>query len=654
MKNNLKNFWVVFIFLIFLIPFSFTDIENVYFPESDRKIEVISQEGNEFYEINPCKVSLFDFLIVNKKSIYQDHYYFISENKTPISCFGKVAGVSVITSGIETQFFISIGTNSLINLLLQSLFWIFIMTFIPKDKIFQKNIDKNYFLIFLTGIFFTFQIFSETRFYDQNIYEFDFLNLNFYLLPFCIFIFILIISIDIISSRITNLLSFLPWLYLYTLIFSGFNLNYFSIIIVYVGVFSITKNKKLNKFNFFYFLISIFWLVNIDTAEQYYFKVGKLRSFTSSFFSLYSNIYWIIFFLFLINGLFKIYKLSIDNFNFQKFTSNISLTSISLISIGLLAVNFPIINFLTYYYFGLQRYAVDENNPIAVDIYNQRISWRGLFPSSETIGEFFGLCLLFILFYIFKNKHIRNIDKLGIIFSGLGLYFSDNKTSIVLVFLIVLFYFYLFGFKNYSKKNKLAIKFSLSVFTIVTLFILIGFENITSSYSYISSTLYTRGLSYQIDSTSLLFIESASKNNILIKYFFGIISAVSLFVNRSIMWSLYFARYNPSLLEVIIGTGPLSFAKLYGEVLIENQAALLLPHSSILSYLTFFGILPLILIFLIFLKNILKNRKNYEFIILVTYILINIVKNDSLNYFVPFVFYFLILLIFRNKKSIFL
>jgi hypothetical protein len=118
------------------------------------------------------------------------------------------------------------------------------------------------------------------------------------------------------------------------------------------------------------------------------------------------------------------------------------------------------------------------------------------------------------------------------------------------------------------------------------------------------------------------------------------------------MWGLFFARYNPTFSELMIGSGPLSFGQLYGEIVINNTDSFLLPHSSILSFLVFIGIIPLLILIIYFLATLINNRKNYEFVIFSIYIFINIFKNDSLNYFSSFIFYSLIFLTLLNKPGL--
>ena len=126
---KLKNNFVVYLVIVVLLVapwFNSSSDQIDYIPE-------LSQEANPFYEINPCKISLFEFFNANKKSLYQDHYFFRANNKSSISCFGKVTGIAVQQNNLQTQFFISIGTNSLINLLLQGSIWLLLLRFVKKS-----------------------------------------------------------------------------------------------------------------------------------------------------------------------------------------------------------------------------------------------------------------------------------------------------------------------------------------------------------------------------------------------------------------------------------------------------------------------------------------------------------------------------------------
>ena len=121
------------------------------------------------------------------------------------------------------------------------------------------------------------------------------------------------------------------------------------------------------------------------------------------------------------------------------------------------------------------------------------------------------------------------------------------------------------------------------------------------------------------------------------------------------MWGLFFTRYNPTFMELLFGSGPMNFGQLYGEIMINNPESFLLPHSSLLSLIVFVGLVPLTILIIIFLFNLIKNKRNYEFVLFSSYIAINIFKNDSVNYLVVFAFYSVLYLLFNNrdKSSIF-
>lgn len=643
-----KKFTLTFFLILFIFPWFVSSAENYYV------IPEVSQQGNEFYEINPCKVSLFEFIKSNPKSIYQDHYYFRPVDNSSINCYGRIAGVTVQQLGLETQFFVAVGTNSFLNLILQSAFWLFCITLIPKNKE-KKNLTNNLFyeevLIFITSLILSFSIYSQSRFYDTSFYFFEFKDKNSYILLFLIFWLITKNLVNIFVNRIENIINYLPFIFIFTFIFSGFNLNLYSFLVIFFGLKQIITRKELIKFNLFYLVFSVWWLFN--TNGSFYFKVGKLRSFTSSSFDFNSNFYWIIFFVLLINGVYEIFRLTSENFNFSKFTNNISISTSALLIFGLLGSNFPIISFFQYYYLGLQRYVVNITNPFIFDEYGVKVSWRGIFPSSETVGELFGISLVLILYQIVITKRVKLINKLGIISSGIGLYFSDNKTSIVLVFLIAISYIFLDNL-DFSKTTRIVVVLSFIFISIAALYFVIGKDNLSTSYEFMNTRLIEKAEFYSSDnmySSSLSYIQESDSKDSIFKLVFGIISTISLLLNRSEMWGVFFARYNPNIVEFFAGSGPLNFGQLYGEIVIANQSTLLLPHSSVLSYLVFFGIIPIFFFLVKYLFELYKISKDREYFYLLIFLFFNILKNDSLNYFNTFIFYYLVLMIFKFSTN---
>jgi len=641
LKTKKVIFCIFVIFLIF-IPWFNTDIQNNY------SISKVSQENITFYEINPCKISLVQFISTDFKSIYQNHFYFRPNDKTPIQCFGRISGVTVAQKELETQFIISVGTNSFINLLFQGLFWIFIFSLLPQNtrpsssRYKYKNLS-----IFILSYLFTFSIYAESRFYEKSLYEFSFNNLNSYFLIFFLNFFIFKNLIDIFEERSENLINFIPFIYLFTFIFSGFNFSLLATVFIYLGLVSFLNREGNSKFNYLYVFLSLWWLINSNGS--YYFNVGKLRSFTSSIYEFNANLFWIISIYFLLKGIYKFFNENKKNFNLDKFVKNLSYTSFLVLFFGIISANIPLMNFLNYYFLGLQRYGVESTNPFAFDEFGVKVSWRGIFPSSETIGEFFGLVLLILLFWIVKSGKIRFNEYVGIFSSSIGLYFSDNKTAIVLVFVFTLVYIYLYLFKNL-----IGYKYIL-FFTLFTITGFLLFLFTSTSYDFTSTSIISQSSAYQyqdIYSSYLRLVNTSQESGSIFNSIFGFFSTVGFFLNRSEMWGLFFTRFNPTFMELIFGSGPMNFGQLYGEVLINNPESLLLPHSSLLSLMLFIGLLPLSVLILMLLIKLIQNRKNYEFVILSIYIAINIFKNDSVNYLVVFLFYSFLFLILNKKRKI--
>jgi len=633
--------------LVVVIPWFNTDT-NI-----DYSIPEVSQEDVSFYEVNPCKISLAEFISSNPKSVYQNHFYFRPDNRSSIECFGRISGVTVLQKNLETQFFISVGTSSLINLLLQALIWIALFSFIPKNKELKKIKETTSYkntIILVVAYLLTFSIYAESRFYEKNMYLVDFEEINSYVLIFLIFVLLVKNFTDVFTARSENFINYLPYVFLITGLFSGFNLSFFSIIFLYYGFQNNLTGVKGKIFNYSYLTLSIWWLLNSKGSA--FFNVGKLRGFTSSIFEFNANLFWIIFTYFLIKGIWRIYLLNKESFTLSVFTENLSITSAALLFFGILSANLPIFNFINYYVLGLQRYGVESKTPFAFDEYSVKISWRGIFPSSETVGEFYGLCLLFLLFYILNSSKVTLVNYIGIFTASLGLYFSDNRTTIILIFISTLGYILVLN-SSLIKLNKLKI---LGLFAIIFSFILIylgQLTNLAPGYQFMSDSILSKALTFQKEYaiSSVNSLISGLENSHIASTVFGFLSFIGYLLNRSEMWGLFVARYNPTFNELLFGTGPLNFGQLYGEIPVNNPESLLLPHSSVLSYLVFIGLIPMTLLLFIFLKDLYKNRTNIEFILFSMYITINIFKNDSMNYFSPFVMYTIMYLIVRGRKD---
>ena len=99
---------------------------------------------------------------------------------------------------------------------------------------------------------FTYSIYSESRFYENNLYQFDFSNIRSYLFIFLAYFLISKNLIDIYEERSENLINFIPFIFLFTFIFSGFNFSFISSIFLYLGIVSYFNREGNSKFNFIY------------------------------------------------------------------------------------------------------------------------------------------------------------------------------------------------------------------------------------------------------------------------------------------------------------------------------------------------------------------------------------------------------------------
>ena len=127
-KSNILS--IVCLLVLVLSPWLFSDYSDDITPE-------LVTSDLSFYEINTCKLSVAEFLIKNSNTIYQDHYNFTLNHYSSISCFGKIAGLTQVGQ----DFYIAIGTNTIVSLFIQSLFFILCIKLIRPQK--EKLLINN-------------------------------------------------------------------------------------------------------------------------------------------------------------------------------------------------------------------------------------------------------------------------------------------------------------------------------------------------------------------------------------------------------------------------------------------------------------------------------------------------------------------------------
>ena len=584
------------------------------------------QEDMSFYEVNVCKISLFEFLINDPSSIFQDHYHFRYNNYSAVGCFGKISGATLLNN----EFYISIGTNSFVNIVVQLTIWTLLFSLISKDQNklkFSNNL--NYITSFMTASVFTLLIFAEKTYYAKQFYLFDMGDNASYLYIFSILFVLTVFLSEVIMKRITSLSNYLPFIFLLLGVFSGYNISIYSIILINFGFYSFLNKRFSIKLNVLMIIFSYIWITN--TQGRFSFDPDKLRGFTSTSYEFMTIFASSLFFIILINGLICFLQNTRGYFNLKIFNTSLLTTGFFLISLGIIGSNFPIINFLNYYYFGQQKYGVTLNNPFAFDQYGLKIPWRGFYPSAESIGEFFGLVMFFSIIYFLKNKSkINKIETFYLVSIGFGLYFTNNRSVIITLMLIILIFY-----RDKLMKSKILI-FTTLLSSLIFIILTIGIQNFTYPYSFSSGYLlelankYSAG--YQV-SEGLKFANQINTDGGVGSILFNLFSFIAFYLNRSQIWAYSLGRYNPDISEVLFGSGPYNFAKHYAEINILPET-LLLPHSTVLSYLLFFGLIGLFGLIFLLIYNILINRTklNYFGYSLIIYLVLNIIKNDSMLY----------------------
>ena len=644
-NTNIVIFKILLLIVLIFLPFSLSDYSDTITPE---KIT----SDLRFYEINTCSISLFEFLLENPNVVYQDHYKIRFNNYSSISCFGQITGIDQI----GYTFFISIGTNTILNLFLQTIFWILLISFIPKKMEISFKVSNLVSFIFLSTLF-CFVFYSEQRFYSKSLFEFDLNRNNTYLYIFVYFLFVSIFSFYFLNSRDDNIINFLPFAYLIIGVYSGTNIYFLSVFFSVYGIQNILTNKKIRKKFTNVNLLILFWSFNA-VGLNYYLKPDKVRGLSSSVYNFLSVFSWSLLMLFSIFGLYIFIKNRLNSFDLIKIRNSFSFVGICILILGYIGSSMPLINFLNYYYFGQTKYGTDNQNLFSVNYWGESEAWRGFFPSAETIGEFYAIALIVIFITRRKTSTMKSyLIYFSIPFLVLGLYASNNKAAFISMLFCILL---LLNFEYQFKKK------TLFIFLIPVLFILLYFirlENFLYSFDFSSNKMIDMAISYSNEgssSSATEFLKNIDEMNLFIKIPILLFGFIAFLINRSELWGIFFARFNPTISEFLFGTGPFILSDHYSQVdIIEKRLStgtplgFLLPHSSMLLLLVYFGIIGLFT-FLIYTIYVLKKgkTKNFNIYIVCLFILLNLTKSDSILYLPSLITYVMFYVKLRFGKNL--
>ena len=641
MTKTRKRLYIkgIFFLILLILPWSLDSASN--------DPVMLSQDGVGYYQSNTCEHSLLGFFIQN---IDVSNIQYNFDTYSTINCFGKINGVDLVGD----TFKVYVGTNLVLDLLYQSLIWLLLISLIQKDNSIN---NKNPILIpIICSLLFITQYFAENIFYKSYTKNYDgSLALdNFFILSiFLVYFLVFKIIDDIALSREKKLIIYFPFIFLFIGTYSSNNINFYLLLLSYLGIknFSIFKIKKhFVKFTIFITFL-IVWMTGL-TSNEYFFDPDKLRGFINSSYTSNSQFFWITILSFSIYGFLQLLN-NLKNADWSTIRINFLSAGSFIVIFGYLGARFPIINLLNIYFFGQNKRGMQTLTSIEGN------TWRGFSSSAEAVGEYFGFVILFfIIISIYTKKKFAPLEVLMVFINIYGLFKTNNFSASVLlvVFICVLL---ILEFTYLDKKYIL-----LSILLGITGLFYLKLNSL--GYNYISKHLLLEASSYsnlfvgmpdyqnadrffrendvgtvlltsdneQRMSNSLRLLINLFTQEYNIKFFpnlVALLSFISLVVNRTRLWGIFIAKYNPDISHLLFGYGPLQLNEYYFGHEVVFIDGLILPHSSLLNLLVFFGVLGIIGIFYYLIKFIYSNYKNYG-VFLVIFLSINFLKSDSILY----------------------
>ena len=655
MKNKNKYLKIILIFIVLISPFLNNDsnLENA--------VEILNFESIGFYQTNTCNYGFYEFL---QKNLGKE--YLIQLDKSSlIKCFFRINSADVVNKNIVVY----IGTNINLDLIIQSIFWLLLISLIPKQN--YKINNKKYLASLLTTLLAFLHLISESGFYELSSKHYTIeLKENYLLFSLLITIFITLnIFGDLVEFRKKNLIYFLPYTFLVTMTFNSLNINLILLFIIFFGFNYLFENKNYLIYLILPFFFVFLWISFID-SKIYFFDIDKLKGFSSSTYNYLSIIFWSLSWIFLIIGILDIIKSAADKFDINKLRLHFLLAGSLTVAFSIFAASNNLLNFIFYYYLGLNKFPSISYASVAGN------AWRGISSSAEAIGEYFAYTILFsILIRLFiRNQKFRKIELAMFPIIIYGLYKSNNfSASLLLITLLTIALL-----NKYLSKSKI-INISLVLITILLPFIVIYIdssipleesskkliregleisyienlekneygENAIDQDRYLELLLSEENLN-QVSTSLKYLVEKyhySKRNNIPNVTTF--ISSIASPINRSEKWGIFFGKYNPNAQKFLFGTGVNHIGNYYLSHNTKLNYGLVLPHSSILSYLVFVGAIGLALIFFIIFKFLFKNRENNIYIYLNLFLLVNLIKSDSLLYLSSFILFIFTLNLFK-------
>ena len=631
---------IAFVIILLIVPWSL----NNY---SEYDLIELTDETLQFYKSNTCKFSFVSFYIEN--SSYSNIEYNFDSLST-IKCFGKINGVDKVGE----SFKVYIGTNVILNLMLQSLFWLTVVSFIKKEKNASRN-KFSFFVPLIGSLVLVSQFLGENNFFENTSKNFNLeISTNNYYLLSIFFIYYLLLNLieDVVEPRTNKIVSYFPFFFLFSGTYLGGNISFFLIVLVFYTLKFLPKHIKKENITVIGLTVifSTIWLTSVDPDKDYFFDPDKLRGLVNTSYTLLSQFFWIFMSISILFGLNYIFSKNID---IEKLINNFLISGGLIVFLGFLGSQSKFMNLFNYFIFGQNKRGMKTFQSIEGN------TWRGFSPSAEAAGEYFGFIILFYFLYLLiKNGRFKLFQVSLLLINAYGLFRSNNFAAIIL-----LLFFLIISYLYHHKKIKLRTIF---IGTLIVVLIVLLFPVSQYGYSYVSKHLLLQATSYSdifinapdyenadrffkendIGTILLMYDNQERMSNSLLNIIniftqgfnfpflpniVAITSLISIIINRSELWGIFIAKYDPEVINFLFGYGPFQFNEYYFGHKIVGIDGLILPHSSILDLLIFFGLLG-ILIFVAFIFRYLIKNNYFHGNLLIIFLLINILKSDSILY----------------------
>jgi len=473
------------------------------------------------------------------------------------------------------------------------------------------------------------------------------------------------VFLELIETRYYSIINYFPLLFVLVGTFHSLNLNIFLIFLSLIGLVALKEKTEVKKIFLAFLLIVFYWIYLINTDFEY-FDVDKIKGFHSSAYNSQSVLFWSVMYFLFISGFIKTFNDSKNFINLSLLKKIFQISGAATVILSLIASSSFLYNFFVYFYLGLNKTPSKSMESVAGN------AWRGISSSAESIGEFFMFIIIFTIFINYYKKNKYSLTECFLVLLCIyGLYRSNNFAAFFSGVVFLLIFILLIFIKNQKFKYTFTLLAFLSI-PLISIFFINNLSIEDSSRKLIQESIEISylenletnefGLTAIDEDRFLEFLNSQEeyKDNasssltfLIERYHYSnrnyvpnltsFISTVATSVNRSEKWGVFFGKYNPNLQTLLFGTGVNNLTNYYFEHFTKVNDGLVLPHSSLLSYLVFVGILGVTFISLYFLYLFINNKDNKIYIILNFYFLINLLKNDSLLYFNSFLLFIFVL-----------